>query len=100
VKSINLLYIYAVDIYVSSTYAENMTHGKNLAKNFGTNLRKIRDARNLSQEQLAELCGVHRTFIGRIERGETNITLLTLFKVAKALEVSPELLIRGIDEGN
>ncbi len=52
------------------------------------NLRSIRKARRLSQEQLAELVDLHRTYIGAIERGEGNITLNTLEQIASALEIS------------
>jgi transcriptional regulator with XRE-family HTH domain len=55
----------------------------------------------LSQEQFAELCGLHRTYVGAIERGERNVTISTLEVIAKALNVSvPELLVGGdkIDE--
>ena len=54
---------------------------------FGTNFQKIRKERNLSQEKLAELAGLHRTYIGMIERAEKNITLCNMEKIAKALGV-------------
>lgn len=54
---------------------------------FGTNVQKIRKERNLSQEKLAELAGLHRTYIGMIERAEKNITLCNMEKIAKALGV-------------
>lgn len=44
---------------------------------------------NLSQEAFAAKCGLHRTYVGAIERAEENITLLTLDKLAKALKVPP-----------
>ena len=52
---------------------------------FGQRVQEIRKARNLSQEKLAELAGVHRTYIGMIERAEKNITLCNIEKIAKAL---------------
>ncbi len=55
---------------------------------FGKQVQKLRKARNLSQEQLAELAGVHRTYIGMIERAEKNITLCNIERIAKALEVN------------
>lgn len=54
---------------------------------FGHNVQKYRKERNLSQEKLAELAGVHRTYIGMIERAEKNITLCNIDKIAKALQV-------------
>ncbi|MBQ6822422.1 MAG: helix-turn-helix transcriptional regulator [Bacteroidales bacterium] len=55
---------------------------------FGKQVQELRKARNLSQEQLAELAGVHRTYIGMIERAEKNITLCNIERIAKALEVN------------
>ena len=54
---------------------------------FGHKVQEIRKTRNLSQEQLAELAGVHRTYIGMIERAEKNITLCNIEKIAKALKI-------------
>ncbi|AVS80329.1 XRE family transcriptional regulator [Paracidovorax avenae] len=48
-------------------------------------VRAIRIANGWSQEELADRCGLHRTYIGAIERGERNITVLTLYKLAGAL---------------
>lgn len=54
---------------------------------FGTNVQKIRKERNLSQEKLAELAGLHRNYIVTIERVDKNITLCNMEKIAKALRV-------------
>ena len=54
---------------------------------FGQNVQKYRKERELSQEKLAELAGVHRTYIGMIERAEKNITLCNIERIAKALNV-------------
>ena len=51
------------------------------------NLQELRKGRGLSQEKLAEKAGVHRTYIGMIERSEKNITLLNMEKIAIALNV-------------
>ena len=57
------------------------------------NIRAFRKIRGLSQEALAEICSLHRTYIGSVERGERNVTLSTLEVIAAALGVSvPELL--------
>lgn len=56
---------------------------------FSKNLRRIREAVGLSQEELGARCDLHRTYIGSIERGERNITLQTVTKIAMALGVNP-----------
>lgn len=60
---------------------------------FGKKVQECRKAQQLTQEQLAELAGVHRTYIGMIERAEKNITLCNIEKIAKALKVSPQSLL-------
>lgn len=49
------------------------------------NIRQERKNREFSQEELADLCGLHRTYIGAIERGERNLTVNTLAKISSAL---------------
>ncbi len=61
----------------------------NLGVRLGHNLRAIRTRQGLSQESLAQLCGLHRTYIGAVERGQRNVTLQTLEKIASALSVDP-----------
>jgi len=56
-------------------------------KEVGFNIRKIREEKGLSQKQLGTLGGLHRAYIGQIERGEKNIGLKNLEKIAKALRV-------------
>lgn len=60
---------------------------------FGDNVRKARIAKKLSQEELAYLAEVHRTYIGMVERAEKNITLISIEKIASALGVKPKDLI-------
>lgn len=62
----------------------------------GANLRKAREQRGWSQEELAFHCGVHRTYVGGVERGEYNITVLTLRKFTKALGTVLENVLRGL----
>lgn len=57
------------------------------------NLRRLRLERGWSQEEFAEKCGLHRTYVGAIERGERNVTLCTLSALAFALQVSAAELI-------
>lgn len=60
-----------------------------LAVQFGRRIVELRRQRGIvSQEKLGELAGLHRTFVGRVERGETNITLENIQKLAAALGVS------------
>jgi transcriptional regulator with XRE-family HTH domain len=59
---------------------------------FGENVRLIRKQRGLTQEELAEVTGLQNTYIGGIERGERNISLETLEKVAKGLNINPKWL--------
>ena len=59
------------------------------------NVRRLRKARGLSQEGLAEECGYHRTYVGGIERSERNITIATLEALAGALGVEPLRLLQG-----
>jgi transcriptional regulator with XRE-family HTH domain len=61
---------------------------------FGARVRQLRIKRKLSQEALAHLAGLHATFIGRVERGRQNVSLLTIEKIAKALKVRPADLLR------
>ncbi|WP_445172465.1 helix-turn-helix domain-containing protein [Microcoleus sp.] len=66
-------------------------------KIFGAQVRKLRKARGLSQEELAELAELHRNYIGGIERGERNVALLNIVRLAKALGVSLSELLEGIE---
>jgi transcriptional regulator with XRE-family HTH domain len=61
------------------------------------NLRQQRHAMNLSQEGLAQLAGVHRTFVSQIERGLRNLSLDVLLKLANTLQVDPSELLRPLD---
>ncbi|HDH05362.1 MAG TPA: XRE family transcriptional regulator [Nitrospirae bacterium] len=61
---------------------------------FGKKVREERQKRSLSQERLAMKAGVHRTYIGMIERAEKNITLENIDKLAKALGIPIEELFR------
>jgi transcriptional regulator with XRE-family HTH domain len=62
----------------------------------GANLRKAREKQGWSQDEFAFRCGVHRTYVGSVERGEYNITILTLRKFAKALGITLRDAIQGI----
>jgi transcriptional regulator with XRE-family HTH domain len=55
---------------------------------FGAKVRRLRQAKDLSQEAFADICGLHRTYVGAIERGERNVSLENIEKIAKALGLS------------
>lgn len=61
---------------------------------FARNLRKERLAKGLSQEALADKAGLHRTYVGSVERGERNITLINAEKLAHALDIELADLVR------
>lgn len=64
-----------------------------ILKQFGKEVSKRRKEKKISQEKLAELADLHRTYIGAVERGEKNISIINIFKIAQALNVDPKYLI-------
>lgn len=64
-------------------------NSKNVQKEFGYRLRQIRQNMGLSQEELAHLCNLDRSYVGGVERGERNISLVNIHKIANALNISP-----------
>lgn len=71
---------------------------KSLVGTLADNIRRLRYERGLSQEELADNCGLHRTYVGSVERGERNVTLSSLEVLAKALGVSVVDLLAPEDE--
>ncbi|MDO1451692.1 helix-turn-helix transcriptional regulator [Rhodocytophaga aerolata] len=65
---------------------------------FGKVLQEMRKERHLSQEKLAELCELDRTYISLLERGLRQPTLATLFKLAAALEINPSELVVRVEQ--
>jgi len=59
------------------------------------NIRYYRNKLGISQEKLAELSNLHRTYIGSVERGERNLSLKNIEKIASALKISPYELLKG-----
>ena len=74
-------------------FFEHLNQMTELAIELGRNIRKIRKEKNLSQEKLALMCGLDRSYMGRIERGEVNITVLKLYEISKVLEVDIRILL-------
>ena len=70
----------------------------NLIK-FGQTIRRERLEKDISQEDLAARAGLHRNYVGALERGEYNMRLLVILKLTEALEVQPSALLRIFDEG-
>ena len=66
-----------------------------LQRTVGRNLRRYRQERGLSQEAFADLVGVHRTYMGGLARGERNLTLRSVERIAAVIEVDPLELMRG-----
>jgi transcriptional regulator with XRE-family HTH domain len=58
-------------------------------------MRALRLARGVSQEELADLAGIDRTYVSGVERGRRNICLLNIYRLAQALEVEPAELLRA-----
>ena len=63
---------------------------------FGKAVRKKRHKLGVSQEEFADICELDRTYIGGIERGERNVALVNIEKIAKALKISLPELFRGV----
>ena len=74
-----------------------MRKPNSLSENLGRAIQKRRCAKGLTQEKLAELAGLHRSYIGDVERGARNITVSTLTSVATALGTTISELTVGID---
>ena len=66
----------------------------------GARIRKLRSARDFSQESFADACGLDRTYVGGVERGERNLGFKNILRIARALDVSPSELLSGIHAGN
>lgn len=69
---------------------------KGIQQAFGARVKELREAKGISQEALADICGLHRTYIGLIERGARNLSLGTVEIVAQGLEVPVADLFSGV----
>lgn len=68
----------------------------NVLMRFGEAVRKLRQERQISQEEFADLCGLHRTYISDIELGKRNVSLENIEKIAMALGISISDLFEGV----
>lgn len=64
-----------------------------VTKRVGANLRRVREAQGISQEDLADRAGLHRTYVSGVERGVRNPTVKVLEKIAKALKIKSSVLL-------
>ena len=72
---------------------------EDIRSRFGGRLRQLRTAKELSQETLAGLAGLHRTFVSMVERGQRNVTIATVEKLANALECRMADLMPDAESG-
>lgn len=73
-----------------------MVDRRDVLKRFGVRVRELRAARGFSQESFAAHCGLDRTYVGGIERGERNLALRNIEAIAKALDVTMSDLMKGL----
>ncbi len=62
----------------------------------GKTIKKLREKQKVSQEELSFRSGIHRTYMGRVERGKQNLSLLNIIKVAQGLKVHPSVLLKEL----
>ena len=74
-----------------------MAYMKNIKEILGNNIRVARQLKGLSQEELADMASLHRTYIGSVERGERNISLENMVAISRALGLNICELLKGID---
>ena len=73
-----------------------MPRGDDIRIRFGQRLRELRQAKGLSQEELAFRAGLHRTYVSSAERGQRNVALVNIEKLARALGIDIADLFRGV----
>ena len=73
---------------------------KRFLEQVGFRVRERRTAAALTQAELGDRCGLHRTFVGSVERGERNLALLSLRKLAQALRTTPAALLGDADRAD
>ena len=73
----------------------NRTHKGKLRDVLAKNMRRLRAARDLSQEALAHECGINRTYLSSVERSERNVSIDNIARIAKGLQIEPWSSSRG-----
>ncbi len=68
-----------------------------IQQKLGDRVRALRKEKGFSQEGFADACGLHRTYMGSVERGETNPTLASLATIARTLKITTSKLLEGVD---
>ena len=74
-------------------FFEHLNQMTELVVWIGQNIRKVRKEKGISQEKLALMCNIDRSYMGRIERGEVNITILKLYEISKSLNIDAKILL-------
>jgi transcriptional regulator with XRE-family HTH domain len=70
---------------------------KDLKRAFGKRIREVRERRDWSQERMGEASDLHWTYIGQVERGERNLTLLSIHAIARGFKMKMSQLLEGVD---
>jgi transcriptional regulator with XRE-family HTH domain len=70
---------------------------RQIQRKLGERVRALRKEKGYSQEAFADACGLHRTYMGSVERGETNPTLSSLATIARTLKITASKLLDGVD---
>jgi transcriptional regulator with XRE-family HTH domain len=96
----NSVYANAVDVSAtfSKTHDVSERHSNVVLRALGQRIRELRTERGYSQEAFADQCGVHRTFMGTVERGESNLSFQNILKVATTLDITLSVLFSDIEE--
>lgn len=85
-----------MDFFVKKIHYSPMRGHKEITERFGDRVRTLRRSRGLSQEALADLAGLDRTYISGIERGKRNVSLRNIDLIARALKVRVRDLFKGL----
>ena len=84
-------------MHISNIRNVKETETSTLLRALGQRIRELRAGQGYSQESFADKCEVHRTFMGTIERGESNLSFQNIAKVATTLEISLSMLFSGLE---